>query len=159
MKLNVLPVVLLGLFVALPWRAEPQNMSSGSAVQVHLNYSGSGTVDAKHKIYVVLWDSPAFVEGGGVMPVEIKSATSKTGKVMFTDVKKSPAYVSAAFDPNGQWDGNSGPPPEGSSLGLYSKTPGKPEPINLEPGKRATVTVSFDDAVKMRSGKASRQAP
>ena len=30
---------------------------SGRTVQVDVNYTGSGTVDASHKIYVALWDS------------------------------------------------------------------------------------------------------
>ena len=70
--------------------------------------------------------------------------------------KKVPAYVSAAYDPKGEWDGQSGPPPEGSSLGLYSKTPGQPEPIEIQPGKTATIELSFDDRVKMQSGKPAR---
>ncbi len=123
---------------------------------MHVNYSGSGTVDDKHKIYVVLWDSMAFVDGAS-RPVELEPLSSKNGTVTFSDVKKVPAYVSAAFDPNGQWDGKSGPPPEGSSLGLYSKTPGKPAPVDIAPGKTATIELSFDDSVKMHSGKASRE--
>jgi len=160
MKTRFVPVsgfVLLGLLFALPRKAAAQDTGKGSTLQVHLNYSGSGTVDEKHKIYVVLWDSPAFVDGE-VRPIELEPSSSKNGTVTFSDVKKVPAYVSAAFDPNGQWDGKSGPPPEGSALGLYSKTPGKPEPIDIVRGKTATVDLSFDDSVKMRSGKPSREA-
>ncbi len=148
-------LVFLGLLFAWPRQAAPQDTSKSSTLEVHVNYSGSGTVDEKHKIYVVLWDSPAFVNGEA-MPIELKPTASKHGSVTFSDVKKAPAYVSAAFDPNGQWDGQSGPPPEGSSLGLYSKTPGKPEPIDIAPGKTASIELSFDDSVKMRTGKPTR---
>jgi hypothetical protein len=34
-------------------------------------------------------------------------------------------------------------------MGLYSKTPGKPEPVEIEAGKTATVDVVFDDTAKM----------
>ena len=85
------------------------------------------------------------------MPVEISSTSSNGGTVTFADVKKSPAYVSAVFDPKGEWDGQSGPPPEGSSLGLYTKTPPAPEPIEIKAGKTVTVEFSFDDSIKMRS--------
>ncbi len=160
MKTCLIPVcgfVLLGLLFAVPRQAISQDQSKGSTLQVRVNYTGTGTVDEKHKIYVVLWDSMAFVDGEA-MPVELEPSSSKNGTVTFSDVKKSPAYVSAAYDPNGQWDGKSGPPPDGSSLGLYSKTPGKPEPIDIAPGKTATIELSFDDSVKMRGGKPSREA-
>src|SRR6266699_741597 len=88
-------------------------------LQVQLQYKGSGTVDATHKIFVALWDSADF---GSAPPADVKSATSKNGVVTFSNVKKVPAYVSAAYDPSGRWDA-SGPPPTGASLGMYTKTP------------------------------------
>lgn len=140
--------ILFGLLVTTSQRAVSQDSSAPAKLQVHLNYTGSGTVDDKHKIYVALWDSPDFVKGGA-MPVDIQSSADKRGTVTFSNVQKVPAYVSTAYDPKGEWDGHSGPPPEGSSLGVYSKTPGKPEPIDIKPGASATVNVSFDDSVKM----------
>jgi len=67
---------------------------------VDVNYTGSGTVDASHKIYIALWDSADF----NAVPTAVKPLESKTGTVTFTDVQKSPVYVSAAFDPTGKWD-------------------------------------------------------
>src|SRR5579884_575022 len=135
--------------------AFPQAATAPSKIEVRVHYSGSGTVDEKHKIYVVVWDSPEFAKSGGVMPAAIESTSSKDGVVTFSDVKKTPAYVSAAYDPSGQWDAQS-PPPEGSSLGLYSKTPGTPAPIELKPGKTVSIELPFDDSVKMKGGQATR---
>jgi hypothetical protein len=104
---------------------------------------------------VVLWDSPDFVTGQA-MPVELQSSTDKRGTVKFSNVQKIPAYVSVAYDPTGEWDAQSGPPPEGTSLGLYSKTPGKPEPIDIKPGTTASIELLFDDSIKMQSGKPAR---
>jgi hypothetical protein len=151
----VIPVfVILGLLVTWPPQAVSQGKTAKLEVQVH--YSGSGTVDEKHKIYVVLWDTPDFVSGQE-MPVEMEPATSKDGKVTFSDVKKTPAYISAVFDPTGGWDAQS-MPPEGSSLALYSKaaTPGKPEPIDVTPGKTAAIELAFDDSIKMKAGGPAR---
>jgi Ca2+-binding RTX toxin-like protein len=120
----------------------------GLTLQVQLHYTGSGTVDETHKIFVALWDSAGFT-GDSAPPVDVKAATSKNGSVTFTDVKKVPAYVSAAYDPTGKWDAQS-PPPSGSSLGMYSKAPPKPEPINITPGKAAKVTITFDDTQKVQ---------
>jgi hypothetical protein len=118
-------------------------------LQVQVNYTGSGTVDDTHKIFVALWDSPGFIDGSSGPPVAIKSVTSKSGVVTFTDVQKVPAYVSTAYDPAGNWDGQSGPPPTGASLGMYTKAPPKPEPITIPPGKSAKVALTFDDSKKV----------
>jgi hypothetical protein len=117
----------------------------GLTLQVQLRYTGSGTVDATHKIFVALWDSPN-TEGGP--PVAVQSATSKNGTVTFSDVQKAPAYVTAAYDPSGHWDAQSAPP-TGASLGVYSKAPPKPDPIAIAPGKPARVTITFDDKVRV----------
>jgi hypothetical protein len=122
----------------------------GKTLEVQIRYTGSGTVDDTHKIFVALWDSPGFVDGSGGPPVAVQSTNSKTGSVTFTDVQKVPAYVSVAFDPTGKWDAQSGPPPAGSSLGMYSKAPPKPDPVNIAPGKTAKITITFDDTQKVQ---------
>ncbi len=157
MKLHT--VVMCGvvgaLLLASPRPAVSQDSSAASSLKVHVNYTGAGTVDEKHKVYVVLWDSPDFASGAESMPVAIKSVSSKDGSVTFDNVAKTPAYVSTVFDASGTWDAQS-VPPDGSSLGLYSKTPGKPAPIELKSGGTTPVDVTFDDTEKMRGGKPSR---
>jgi hypothetical protein len=137
--------IAAGLLVAFAQPIHAQS-TSGSSIRVMLDYTGSGTVDENHKIYVALWNSPSFTQGGGP-PLAVQSTSSKTGTVTFSDVKTNPAYVSCAYDPTGKWDA-SGPPPAGSSLGMYSKTPGKPEPIDTAGAKTATVTIGFNDSFK-----------
>lgn len=138
--------VLLALSTAQPQQAQEK----GGTIRVQLDYTGSGTVDQDHKIFVALWDSPDFAQPNAhVMPVAVKSVASKDGIVSFSDVQKTPAYVSSAYDPNGKWDGQSGPPPTGSSLGMYSNAPPKPEPINVASGKSVKVKITFDDSHKM----------
>jgi hypothetical protein len=117
----------------------------GLTLQVQLRYTGSGTVDATHKIFVALWDSPNFDAGP---PVAVQATASKSGSVTFSDIQKAPVYVSAAYDPSGHWDAQS-PPPTGASLGVYSKAPPKPDPVAVAPGKPARVTIIFDDTVKV----------
>ena len=138
-RLSILCGALLGGALMAP-------AQQGQTLQVQLHYTGSGTVDEGHKIFVALWDSADLNSGP---PTDVKSATSKNGIVTFSDVKRVPAYVSAAYDPSGNWDGASGPPPTGASLGVYSKTPPKPDPITITPGKVAKITLSFADATKV----------
>ena len=118
---------------------------AGRTIQVEINYTGSGTVDGSHKIYVALWDSSDF---NGGAPTDVQSLDSKSGTVTFQNVKTVPAYVSTAYDPSGKWDAQS-PPPSGSSLGMYSVKPPTPAPIQVEPGKTAKVKLIFDDSTKV----------
>ena len=140
---------LLAISGALLLGALMTSAQQGLTLEVQIRYTGSGTVDETHKIYVALWDSPGFVDGSSGPPIAVKSTSSKTGSVTFSDVQKTPAYMSAAYDPTGQWDAQS-EPPKGSSLGMYSKAPPKPEPINITPGKAAKVTITFDDSNKVQ---------
>ncbi len=101
--------------------------ATGATLRVRVNYTGAGTVDADHRIFVVLWDSPDFVKPGAnsLRPFAIEPVTSKSATATFRDVEKNPVYVSMAYDPTGKWDAKS-PPPAGSSLGVYAKEPGVP---------------------------------
>lgn len=139
-----------GLLVAAVLIRASQTAESRT-LHVNVNYTGSGTVDARHPIAVAIWNSPAFMEEHSTaMPMDVQLAKSKNGRVTFSHVSSSPVYVSAAYDPSGKWDATSGPPPAGSSLGLYSKEPGKAEPVRIEPGGTATIELTFDDTVKMK---------
>jgi hypothetical protein len=135
----------LGLFLLFAAGALAQTSADKRTIQVEINYTGSGTVNASHKIYVALWDS-SDLSGGP--PAAVESLDSKKGTVTFSNVQKVPAYVSAAYDPSGAWDAQS-PPPSGSSLGMYSRNPPNPQPIDVAPGKSVKVSISFDDSVKV----------
>src|SRR5436309_11898370 len=67
----------LGLFVMFAACAVAQT-NADRTIQVDINYTGSGTVNASHKIYVALWDSPDFSSGP---PAAVKSLDSKKGTV------------------------------------------------------------------------------
>lgn len=141
--------IALGLFLIAALVALSQEGGSRT-LRVTAQYTGSGTVDSTHPVAIAIWNSPSFVSENTSMPIAVKVSKTKDGVVAFSDVSASPIYVSAAYDPSGKWDGTSGPPPTGSSLGMYSKEPGKPEPVAIEPGKTANVKFSFDDRIKMK---------
>lgn len=124
--------------------------AESSELEVQVSYTGSGTVDESHKVYVVLWDNPNFVtEDAGAPPIDLRGVSSKSASVQFVEIQKNPVYVSMVYDPSGKWDAES-PPPAGSSLGFYAKEPGKPAPVQIEPGKTAKISAAFDDSFKMR---------
>jgi hypothetical protein len=133
----------LGLFVLFAICAAGQTNAEKRILEVEINYTGLGTVNASHKIYVAVWNSPDL---SGGPPIAVKSLDSKKGTVTFSDVQ-TPAYVSTAYDPTGNWDAQS-PPPSGSSLGMYSKNPPNLQPIDVAAGKTTKVSITFDDSVK-----------
>jgi hypothetical protein len=125
-----------------------QDKAATRTLRVKLHYTGSGTVDDKHKIQVFVFDTPDFTQGNA-MPTGMKMAASKDETVTFSDIAGSPVYVVAVYDPTGGYDGASGPPPTGSSLGMYSKEPPAPAPINIDAGKTVEIDLPFDDSSKM----------
>ena len=129
--------------------ARAQDKAASRTLKVKLNYTGAGKVDDKHKILLFLFDSPEFTQGG-VMPFANKQASAKDETLTFSELTQSPVYVAAVFDPSGGYDGQSGPPPTGSSLGMYTKTPPQPEPVKIEEGKTAEIELAFDDSFKMQ---------
>ena len=139
---------VLALMPLAAQQPKPEEKAAPRTLKLKLNYKGTGTVDAKHQIIVFLFDSPDFVQGG-VMPMASQSGQAKDATLTFSDLSTSPVYAVAVYDPTGGYDGMSGPPPSGSSMGMYSKTPGTPEPIKIEPGKTTEVELVFDDTAKM----------
>jgi len=135
----------LGLFLLPATFAVAQTTADSRTIQVEINYAGSGTVNATHKIYIALWNS-SDMSGGP--PAVVKSLESKKGTVTFSNVQTVPAYVSAAYDPTGAWDAQT-PPPSGSSLGMYAKNPPNPQPIDVAPGKTVKVSITFDDSARV----------
>jgi hypothetical protein len=143
----VVVVLLCAVFTLEQGKAQEGSPLRGLRVTVH--YKGSGAVDEKHKILVFLFDSPEFGHSN-VMAFAVMSTSSKDGTVTFNDVAKSPAYVGTVYEPSGSYAERQGPPPPGSSLGMYSKTPGQPAPVKVEAGKTVNVELTFDDTVKMK---------
>ena len=97
--------------------ATAQDKAATRTLKVKLNYTGSGTVDDKHKIQVFMFDTPDFTQGNA-MPTGMQNTSAKDGSVTFSDIAGSPVYVVAVYAPTGGYDGQSGPPPSGSSLGM-----------------------------------------
>ena len=72
-------LAIVGLLCTAPQRAGSQETIAASRVAVHLNYTGSGAVHEKHKIYVVSWDSPALATAEHVKHVETFAGTANCG--------------------------------------------------------------------------------
>jgi hypothetical protein len=141
---------LVLVVLAGAWQGKAQEKAaSGRTLKVKLNYTGSGTVDEKHKVFVFFFDTPEFVRREDAMPIANGSGTAKNAILTFSNVSASPVYLVAVYDPTGAYDGMSRPP-AGCSLGIFAKTRGEVDPVSFEAGQITLVELAFDDTLKMQ---------
>jgi len=120
-------------------QAKPADLS------VTVSYTGKGTVDEGHPIWVFLFDSPQI--GAGSVPIMRQSVKKSGAAATFKAVTADPVYIAVAYDEKGGYDGDSGPPPSGAPVSIYS-TDGKGTPAPVKPTDK--VKLSFDDSRRMQ---------
>jgi len=122
----------------------PPAAAAAKNVTVTVTYTGKGAVDAKHNVLVFLFADPNI--GPGSNPLGGPQVMQKNGStVTFKDVSTAPVYIVAVYDEQGGYDGQSGPPPAGTPIGMYSKDPKSP-PAPVTPGPKTVLKMSFSDA-------------
>jgi len=117
--------------------------AAAGKVSVTVNYTGKGTVDASHQVWVWLFDSPEI--GPGSMPIA-EASVAKNGAAATFDVGTDRVWIAVAYDEKGVMSGNS-PPAPGSPIGIYASSSGAPEAVT--PGTTGAVVVAFDDSLRM----------
>ena len=113
-------------------------------VKVTVNYKGKGKVDAAHKLWVYLFDSPNI--GAGSIPIGQIAIEKNGADAVFEDVAGDKVYVAVAFDEHGTMMGD-GPPPTGSPIGVLSGADGAPSAVM--PGAKTGAVLNFDDTTRM----------
>ncbi len=136
-RLTTAALVVVGVMTAVT----SARLAETGDVTVTASYTGKGKVDEQHEILVFLFDHP--VPTAESEPLMMRPVNKSGGTVTFKDVSIDTVYVVMVYDEKGNYDGTSGPPPEGHPIGTYSKG-GKPVPI--KPGPNVKVTASFDDS-------------
>ena len=144
---KILTVVVAVLLTGLVPSTRVIHASAGAAitagaVKVTVNYKGKGKVDASHKIWVYVFDSPNI--GAGSQPVDLTSLDKNGAEASF-DVTLNQVWIAVAFDEQGSMTGD-GPPPTGSPVGILLGAQG-PQPVT--PGEKGVVTLNFDDTQRM----------
>ena len=142
---NVFALVVVALTAGFAQPAETLHASpaAAGAVKITVHYTGKGKVDASHKIWVWLFDSPEI--GAGSTPVDQASLDKNDADAVFAGVVPSEVWVAVAFDENGAMAGD-GPPPTGTPIGILMKD-GKP--ISVTPGEKGIASITFDDTMRM----------
>jgi hypothetical protein len=123
--------------------ASEARLAAGT-VKVTVNYKGKGTVDATHKLWVWIFDTPNI--GAGSQPIDQIALDKNGADAVFNNVAPGQVWIAVAFDQQGLMTGNE-PPPSGSPISLHMGENGAPMPVT--PGDKAMVTITFDDTMKM----------
>jgi hypothetical protein len=146
---KVLTVVVVALCIGATWplaahTTAPLGTSvTAGTVKVTVNYKGKGTVDATHKLWVWIFDTPNI--GAGSQPVDQIALDKNGGVAEFANVAPTQVWIAVAFDEQGVMTGNE-PPPSGSPISVHTAN-GAPTPVT--PGDKAAVTITFDETLRM----------
>ncbi len=147
---TVLTIVVAALLATLAPRTVSLNaasLSTGVAagtVKVTIHYKGKGTVDASHKLWVWIFDTPNI--GPGSMPIDQVSFDRNDADAVFEGVAAEKVWVAVAYDETGGMMGDA-PPPPGTPIGILSGPDGAPAAVI--PGAKVAAALTFDDSQRM----------
>ena len=130
---------------AVVMNAAPLGAEQDTRVSVTVKYTGAGTVDDTHRIWVWLFDNPNIAEGS--IPIDEKS-TSKNGDTLTFISSAKQVYVAIAYDEKGGFFGQA-PPPPGSPVAMYGVDAKNATPLPVTPGPAGAISVTFDDSQRM----------
>jgi hypothetical protein len=168
-RAGLLAAAMVIVLAVLGWtQAQVQAAPPEKTLKVKLNYTGTGPVDQKHRIYVLVFDADPFTaevlaeasakpaaktetpaagkERKTANVLARQGATGKDQTLVFNGLTAPTVYAVAFYDKNGDYDGRKDPG-SGSPMGVCG-APGKPEPIPLQAGATIKITLGFDDSTK-----------
>ena len=115
---------------------------------VSIQYTGQGTVDKDHRIWIWLFDNPDSSSWVNTPPLAVGQLSENGAAFNFSELPKE-VYIAMAFDEKGGYDGTSGPPPSGTHIGIYGMASGG-SPAAVETGAEdKELKTSFDDSMRM----------
>jgi len=116
---------------------------TAGTVKVTIHYTGKGTVDASHKVWVWLFDTPNI--GPGATPIDQVSIDQNDMDAVFQGVATEKVYIAAAFDETGSMMGDA-PPPTGTPIGILGAN-GAASPV--QSGAKEAAVLTFNDTLRM----------
>jgi len=143
-------IVVAALFVILAQPAASLvaaplvTTAAAGTVKVTVHYKGKGKVDASHKIWVWLFDTPNI--GPGAMPIDQVALDANDRDAVFEGVAADKVWVAVAFDESGAMMGDA-PPPAGTPIGILAGKDGAPAAVAS--GSKDAVVLTFDDSQRM----------
>jgi hypothetical protein len=137
--LGLLALAALCLGFGLPSDGAPDQL------EVVVTFDGTETVDEARPLYVILFDGPGMGAPGSRL-LAMRQIDRNGGSAFFDDLPET-VYVSALYDPSGQFTGLSGVIP-GSVAGAYAVPEASaPSPVTVR--GQVEVTVALDATQRM----------
>jgi hypothetical protein len=128
-------------------RTNPPNLTPGTSVSVE--YTGKGTVDKDHHIWIWLFDNADSSTWADVKPLAVGGLTENSATYKFDNLPQR-VYMAVAFDEKGGYDATAGPPPPpGTPISVYGAEPGGVAAPVATDGENPAVKTSFDDSERM----------
>jgi hypothetical protein len=146
---KVLTLVVAALLVnfaqpAGSLNAAPLAATAAGTVKVTIHYTGEGKVDASHKLWVWVFDTPNI--GAGSMPLDQIALDKNDVDAVFEGVAADKVWIAAAYDESGAMTGDA-PPPTGTPIGILSGKDGAP--LAVVSGAKDATVLTFDDSQRM----------
>ena len=120
------------------------SMAAAGTVKVTVHYKGKGTVDASHKLWVWVFDTPNI--GPGSMPLDQVALDKNDLEAVFNNVVADKVWIAVAYDESGSMTGDA-PPPSGTPIGILAGNDGAPAAVI--PGAKDAAVLTFDDSQRM----------
>ena len=118
--------------------------AAAGTVKVTVHYKGKGTVDASHKLWVWVFDTPNI--GPGSMPLDQVALDKNDLEAVFNNVVADKVWIAVAYDESGSMTGDA-PPPSGTPIGIFAGSDGAPAAVI--PGAKDAAVLTFDDSQRM----------
>jgi hypothetical protein len=116
-------------------------------LQVIVDYTGKGQVDADHRVWIWVFDTPDI--GVNSTPIGTGVVTANKAPYKFSLLPKT-VYLAVAYDEKGGYDGTAAAPPTGTPVRIFGAGgPGTTATPVTTGGDDTTATVTFDDSVRM----------
>lgn len=143
---KALTIVVAALLANLAQPGASLNAAPPAAgtVRVTVHYTGKGKVDASHKLWVWVFDTPNI--GPGAMPINQVSLDNNDIDAVFEGVAPEKVWVAVAFDESGGMMGDA-PPPTGTPIGILAGKDGAP--LAVISGSKEAAVLTFDDSQRM----------
>ncbi len=112
------------------------------ALDVTVQYKGSGEIDEDHAIWVWIFDQPTI---GQTLPIAFKTISKNGETVRFENLAAETVYVGVTYDMAGGFVPNVSPPTSGSPAAVHGDA-GEATGVLLAETAQ-TVRIEFDDSV------------
>ena len=152
--LSVISAVTLAATAALSAQTrqtQPPPAAGAAAahnLSVTIKYTGKGVVDANHPVLVFLFETAPVSSAS--QPVNMQMVTSNGGVASFQNIPQAKVCIVAVFDQTGNYTGQGGPPPVGTSMGYYNPAPKATDAALITVGPKTAVTLTFDGLTKFK---------